>query len=139
MSAAITAPQAVHAPAHDGVLVKLDGRDFILPPCSLATLKRHAKAIDAFARLGPRDTFGEQEIDVVINVTFEALRRNYPDITPEYVAEHVAVDTMMQFFQAAMDASGLLRKGQASTSASTAAQEGGMLGELTGTAFPLTS
>lgn len=135
MSAIITTPQAVHAPAHDGVLVKLDGRDFILPPCSLATLRRHAKAIDAFSRMGPGDAFGEQEIDTVINVTFEALRRNYPDITPEYVAEHVAVDTMMGFFQAAMDASGLLRKSQAAS----AAQEGGTLGESTGTALPPTS
>lgn len=138
---AITAPAAVPVPPLDGVAVTLGGRVYTLPPCNLATLRRHAKAIDQFSRLSAGDIFGEAEVDVVLNITFEALRRNYPDITPEFVAEHVAVDTMMFFFQAAMDASGLMRKAgqEDQAGAGAAAQGGGTLGESTGTASPPTS
>lgn len=127
-------------PLLDGVPITLSGIVYILPPCSLATLKRNAKGIDAFAKQGGSFNLSELAIDTIQSVVFEALRRNYPDITADFVAEHLGLDVIMETFQAAMDVSGLMRKAkQGTTSTSPAAQEGGTLGESTGTASPPTS
>lgn len=122
----------------DGVPIKLAGADYILPPCSLATLKRHSVGIDKFAKAGGRFELSTESVDIILAVITEALARNYPDITADAVAEHVGVDTMLDLFQAAMDVSGLIRKShQAQPTA--AAQGGGTLGESNGTASPPTS
>lgn len=127
-------------PPLDGVPIQLAGITHILPPCSLATLKRHAKGIDAFAKMGNSFDLSETAVDTILAVVFEALRRNYPDITPEFVAEHLGLDIIMETFQAAMDVSGLMRKAKSgNTSSSATAQGGGTLGESTGTASPPTS
>lgn len=128
-------PEPTQAVALEGVAIQLNGCTYILPPCSLATLKRHAKGIDAFSKMGNSFDLSETAVDTILAVIFEALRRNYPDITAEFVSEHLGVDIIMKTFQAAMDASGLIRKSQQT---STAAQGGGTLGESTGIASPPT-
>ena len=133
------APDPTQTPLHEGVPIMLGGAWYVLPPCSLATLKRHAKGIDAFAKMGNTFDLSGPAVDTILAVVHEALRRNYPDITAEFVAEGMGLDTIMQTFQAAMDASGLLRKARQGDSSSPAAQEGGTLGESTGTASPPTS
>lgn len=138
------APATVNPPALEGVPIVLDGLTFILPPCSLATLKRHAKGIDAFAKMGGAFELSEPAVDTILSVVHEALRRNYPAIEQAFVAEHIGLDQIMPTFQAAMDVSGLMRKaaarsGSTSASAAAAAGEGGTLGESTGTALPPTS
>lgn len=140
MDDAIKPPAPVAAPPLEGIEVKLGGLVYILPPCSLATLKRHAKSIDVM-KTSSFD-FSESSMDTLVGLVFEALRRNYPDVTQEFVAENLGLDIVMDTFHAAMDVSGLIRKARASTesaASSTAAQEGGTLGESTGTASPLTS
>ncbi|MDP3650524.1 MAG: hypothetical protein Q8R67_02465 [Rhodoferax sp.] len=129
-------PAPVASVPIDGVDVLLGGVIYILPPCSLATLKRHTKGIDAMQRSS--FDFSEASVDTILNLVFEALRRNYPDITPEFVAEHLGLDMVMETFQAAMDVSGLMRKSKAAATSKEAAQEGGTLGESTGTASPPT-
>lgn len=136
MTSTIKHPTPVNPVPFDGVSVKLDGIAYTLPPCSLATLKRHAKGIDTLKKQNL--DFSESSVDTILSLVFEALRRNYPDITPEFVAEHLGLDMVMETFQAAMDVSGLMRKAKAGTPTSTAAQEGGTLGESTGTASPPT-
>lgn len=127
-------------PLYDGVPIQLGGVTHILPPCSLATLKRNAKGIDAFAKMGGSFNLSESAIDTIQAVVHEALRRNYPSITADFVAEHLGLDVIMETFQAAMDVSGLMRKAKpGDTSHNTVAQEGGTLGESTGTASPPTS
>lgn len=123
-------------PLHEGVAITLGGVVYTLPPCSLATLKRHAKGIDTFAR---SQTFAlnDEAVDTILSVIHEALRRNYLDITQDFIAENLGVDVIMETFQAAMDVSGLMRKSKAPSltgTTSEAAGEGGTLGESTGTA-----
>lgn len=131
-----TIPQT---PLIDGVPITLNGVVYTLPPCSLATLKRHGKGIDEFAKIQTSFVLSESAVDTILAVVSEALRRNYPEITAEFVAEGLGLDVIMETFQAAMDVSGLMRKTKVSTPASTTAGEGGTLGESTGTASPLTS
>lgn len=133
-------PQPQGTPQHDGIPVVLGGATYILPPCSLATLKRHSAGLDKFAKAGGQFELSSESVDLILAVITEALARNYPDITADAVAEHVGVDTMTDLFQATMDVSGLIRKSyQANAAAGTAAQGGGTLGESTGTASPPTS
>ena len=132
-------PKTTPTAALDGIAIKLGGATYILPPCSLATLKRHAKGIDAFSNGGGSFQLTPESVDLILAVITESLVRNYPTMTEEIVAEHVGVDTMIELFQAAMDVSGLIRKSYQAKASSTAAQEGGTLGESTGTASPLTS
>lgn len=130
---------ATNPPPLDGVPIQLGGVQYILPPCSLGTLKRHAKGIDAFAKMGSNFTLNEAAIDTIHSVVVEALRRNYPDVTADFVADNLGVDQIMPTFQAAMDVSGLMRKAAAAAATDKAAGEGGTLGESTGTALPPTS
>ncbi|MFZ3141147.1 hypothetical protein [Polaromonas sp.] len=129
---------ATSLPSLDGVPIQLGSLTYILPPCSLGTLRRHAKGIDAFAKMGAGFALSESAVDTILAVVLEALRRNYPTIEADFVADNIGVDQIMPTFQAAMDVSGLMRKAAASAS-STAAGEGGTLGESTGTALPPTS
>lgn len=113
----------------DGVEIKLNGQRLILPPASLATLKRHGKAIDDFSRMDVAAMMSAGATDTLITVLYEALRRNYPGITAEFIEEHVGIDQINELFAAAMDASGLLRAPKAPSGG-----EGKPLGESTGTA-----
>lgn len=132
-------PKPTGAPALEGIAIQLGGQTYTLPPCSLATLKRHSAGIDKFAKAGSQFELATETIDLIIAVLTEALARNYPEITAEAVAEHVGVDTMIELFQAALDVSGLIRKQRQAQAAGSTAQGGGTLGESTGTASPPTS
>lgn len=118
----------------DGVPIQLNGVTYTLPPCSLATLKRHAKGIEAFAKMGEDFVPSLDAIETITSVVTEALRRNYPGITEDFVAESLGIDKIMDTFQAAMDVSGLIRKAAQGTETAPdmPAQEGGTLGESTG-------
>lgn len=121
-------------PPIDGVAIKLGGQTYVLPPCNLASLKRHAAAIDKFS--AAKDfKFGSESIDMVINLVAEALARNYDGISADDVAEHIGLEQMQDYLQCVMDASGLFRKANPKLPADkpAAAQEGGTLGESTGT------
>jgi len=132
-------PQPTGTPALEGIPIQLGGQTYTLPPCSLATLKRHSAGIDKFAKAGGQIELSGEGVDLIIAVLTEALARNYPDITAEALAEHVGVDTMVEFFQAALDVSGLIRKQRQAQSSGSTAQGGGTLGESTGTASSPTS
>jgi hypothetical protein len=121
-------------PPIDGVLIKLGGQTYVLPPCNLATLKRHAGAIDKFSS-AKEFNFGSESIDTVISLVSEALARNYEGVTADDVAEHIGLEQMQDYLQCVMDASGLFRKANPKLPADkpAAAQEGGTLGESTGT------
>lgn len=127
-------PLTARTPLIEGVPIELDGKTYILPPCSLGTLKRQAAGIQRFATADASKGFDVEALGVVVSLATEALRRNYPDITEDFVADALGLESMMDVFQAAMDVSGLLRKakGAHSQAASSADAGGGGLGEPTG-------
>ncbi|MEQ1717520.1 MAG: hypothetical protein ABL907_16345 [Hyphomicrobium sp.] len=132
-------PDPAQRPQLDGVPIQLGGFTYILPPCSLTTLKRHSAGIDKFAKAGSQFELTAEMVDLIVAVLTEALARNYPDVTAEAVADHVGVDTMSGLFQAALDVSGLIREQLQARAPRGAAQEGGKLGESNGTASSPTS
>ncbi len=139
----ITLPPATdHPPPILGIPFPLDGKLYIVPPCSLATLRRHGSAIDKLGEEGGSVKLSGGAIDTIVSLAHEALKRNYKDIDSDFVAENVGLENVWDLFGALMDASGLLRKKQLADAAGAgepAPGEGAKLGELTGTSSPLTS
>jgi hypothetical protein len=131
-----------NTPLIKGIPLVLGGVTYTLPPASLATLEANADQLDkvnaAFASSG---NFGLRDLLFVIDFATACLRRNYPDLDRSVVAEHVGLDSVIDVMQMCLDTSGLLRKKLEAENQHPAGalQEGGTLGESTGTASSPTS
>lgn len=89
-----------------GIPFTLAGREYIIPPIALGPLEQLQKGIGEFTG-NPFDT---GQVCMVIDATFAALKRNYPDITRDQVADMIDVSNMAEVFQSVMDISGIRRK-----------------------------
>ncbi len=129
-------------PLVKGIALVLGNTTYTLPAASLATLEANADQLDkvnaAFTNGG---SFGLRDMLFVTDFATACLRRNYPDIDRSVVAEHVGLDNVIDVLQMCLDTSGLLRKKLEAeqTPDMGTAQEGGALGESTGTASSPTS
>lgn len=123
-----------------GIPIQLGGSTYVLPPASLATLEVMSAQLDkvnaAFSRGG---NFSMRDLLFISDFAAACLRRNYPDIDRNLVAEHVGLDNMLEVMQMCLDASGLMRKQLETSTQGAASQEGGTLGESDGTASLPTS
>ena len=130
-------------PPLKGIALVLGAVTYTLPPASLGTLEAMADQLDkvneAFATGG---NFSLRDLLFVTDFATACLRRNYPDIDRDQVAEHVGLDNVIDVLQMCLDTSGLLRKRletEAEQQPTAAAGEGGKLGEPAGTASSPTS
>ncbi len=95
-------------------MVKLKGIPFpfnsdetlVIPPISLGALEQLQQRISEFAG----DVMDGKQVATVIDATYAALKRNYPDITRDRVADLIDVENMAEVFACVMDVSGLKRK-----------------------------
>jgi hypothetical protein len=130
-----------------GIPITLDGREYILPPASLATLEDMAERLDALnAKLsGNGGVPALADFGVATDLVLACLQRNYPDLQRRFVAQHLGLESVADVLDMCYDTSGLLRKSLEAratargTSAATAAQGGGTLGESPGPASSPTS
>lgn len=88
-----------------GIKRNLGGTDYIIPPLSLGAMEVMQERLEAFQ--GGTDM---ASIKVVVDATHAALKRNYPDITRDDVAEVVDLGNMQEVMECVMDVSGLKRK-----------------------------
>lgn len=89
-----------------GIPVDLGGDEFIVPPLALGALEQLQERISAFrGDIGDKD-----QVATVIDAAHSALKRNYPELTREEVADSIDVGNMAEVFEAVMDVSGLKRK-----------------------------
>lgn len=91
---------------YKGIPIELGGELYIVPPIALGALEQLQGGIHAFTG----DVTDVKQIAVVIDATFSALKRNYPDLTREALADQIDVANMADVFEAVMDVSGLKRK-----------------------------
>ncbi len=91
-----------------GVTVELSGTNYVIPPIALGALEQLQERIGAFDG-NVQDT---KQISTVIDCAHAALKRNYPDMTREQVADLIDIANMGDVFAAVMDVSGLKRKEQ---------------------------
>lgn len=90
-----------------GVPVVLGGDIYIVPPIALGALEQLQERIASFTG----DVTDLKQVATVIDAAHSALKRNYPDMTRDQVADVIDVGNMADVFEAVMDVSGLKRKG----------------------------
>lgn len=91
-----------------GVTVELNGTNYVIPPIALGALEQLQERIGTF----DGNVQDAKQISTVIDCAHAAMRRNYPDMTREEVANLIDIGNMNEVFAAVMDVSGLKRKEQ---------------------------
>jgi len=99
-----------------GIPKDLGGATYVVPPLSLGALEQLQERLGSYT--------GDVNNPADVRTTIDAaLKRNYPDIKREEVAELIGLENMIEVFEAVMDISGMRRK--AYEAASTGSGEAG--------------
>jgi hypothetical protein len=89
-----------------GIPMSLAGEAYVVPPLSLGALEQLQDRLAKFTG----DVGGAGQVSTAIDALHAALRRNYPDVTREAVADLVGLENMADVMEAVMDVSGLRRR-----------------------------
>lgn len=93
-----------------GISIQMGGRDWLVPPLTLGQLRRLLPKVRELTEIGAG--MGEAQIDTLIEIVSAALGRNYPDATPELVADMLDLGNAQTVLAAVLTGSGL-RPGEA--------------------------
>lgn len=93
---------------HKGTPLELGGTIYIVPPLSLGAVEQLQSRIGEFNG----DMADLSQVGLVIDVAHTAMKRNYPDLTREQVADIVDLGDMAKVFEAVMKVSGLVAKAE---------------------------
>lgn len=89
-----------------GIAFDFGGETLVIPPISLGAMEQLQQRIGEFSG----DVMDSKQVGTVIDAAFAALKRNYPDMTRDQVADLIDVGNMAEVFACVMDVSGLKRK-----------------------------
>lgn len=89
-----------------GIEINFGDESRVVPPLNLATLERMQKRLLEF-----KGGIDPDSVATVIDAAHSALKRNYPDVTREWVAENIDVGNMSDVMSAVMDVAGMRRRG----------------------------
>ena len=96
-------------------IVKVAGISFpfpdgplVVPPLTLGALEQLQDRLASF-----KGGVDKESVATVIDAAHAALRRNYPDITREFVADQIDVGNFIDVFTCVMDVTGAKRKAAA--------------------------
>lgn len=89
-----------------GTPVELGGTVYIVPPLSLGAVEQLQDRISAFSG----DLADMSQVGLVIDVAHASLKRNYPEMTRDQVADIVDLGDMAKVFEAVMAVSGLVKR-----------------------------
>ncbi|WP_336932393.1 hypothetical protein [Acinetobacter bereziniae] len=84
-----------------GTTIQIDCQPFVFAPLSLGAVEKLLPALQGFQ---PND------VGTVIDVAHKSLKRNYPDITRDDVADMLYMDQLEEVMAAVMSVSGLKNK-----------------------------
>lgn len=85
-----------------GTSMTLGGRQWILPPLTLGAMEQLQDRLSAF-----QGSLTPASIGTVIDAAHASLKRNYPEITREEVADMVDMSNWVDVIQAVMNVSGI--------------------------------
>lgn len=88
----------------EGIVLALGGEDYLFAPLALGP----ARAL--FTRIQSVQQSDQEAVDLLEEVAYHSLRRNYPSMTREQVGELVGIDQFDNVFRAAMDMGPLRRQ-----------------------------
>lgn len=103
-----------------GLVINLAGTDYVVPPLSLGALEQLQDRMADFTG----DISDPKQVATAIDAAHAALRRNYPELTREQVADMIDVGNMIEAFEAVMDVSGTRRKEAEAAAAAGGAKPG---------------
>jgi len=89
----------------------MGGRDWLVPPLTLGELRRLMPKVRQLTEIGA--SMGEVQIAVLVEIVTAALRRNYPDMTPEEVEKLLDLGNAASVLNAVLTGSGLKLGGTA--------------------------
>ena len=91
---------------HKGISITFGDQKLVVPPLALGALEQLQERVSKFSG----DIRDKEQIATVIDAAHAAIKRNYPDMTRDDVADLIDVGNMAEVFEAVMDVSGLKRK-----------------------------
>jgi hypothetical protein len=106
-----------------GIEVNFGGAVYTVPPLTLGALEGLQKGLQALS--ASAGTLEPQHIATVLDATYLALKRNYPEITREAVGELVDFGNMHEVLAAITDVSGIRRKQSGETTPQTGSRQAG--------------
>lgn len=91
-----------------GIEQTFGDRVLVIPPLSLGSLSALQKRLEALQT--ETNPLAQASIDTVIDAAHSALKRNYPGMSREEVADMIDVGNMHEITAAVLDVAGLVRK-----------------------------
>lgn len=91
----------------DGVEIRLGTKAYTLPPCGFDTLEKHAELIDKHfgTSAKAKEKFDAEQIKLVIDLAYGALRLNYPDLERDTVARGITLQNVQSIVAAVLSLS----------------------------------
>jgi len=92
------------SPRFAGVSIRLGRRDYVVPPLSLAQLKRFAGELSRLSELPHNGVVAPlpEQYDAVIELALAAIHRNYPEVTRAHLVEVVDLANFGPLIRAAL-------------------------------------
>jgi hypothetical protein len=100
-----------------GKTVNLNGADYVIPPLNLRALEQLQDKLTTFGGAPSLENMG-----IVADIAHAALKRNYPDMTRDEVADLIDFGNMTEVMEAVMNVSGLTAQSDAPGEATGAAK-----------------
>lgn len=101
----------IPTPRHDGLVVHMDGRDWTIPPLTLAQLRGNQDHLRKVLEITPFST--PEEMDPAIHMIHLAMTRNYPELTREGLEDMLDLGNVGRVWLAICAMSGLERSKEA--------------------------
>lgn len=121
-----------HCEQIPGVLFDFGGgKIYMLPPLTMGAMERLQKGL---ADLSSAEALSPESVTTIVDAAHAALRRNYPELSRDDVADLVDVGNMFDVVGAVLDVSGVKRKAQAEAKNPPAQQPLAEMPALTGQA-----
>ena len=92
---------------HDGVKMRVGGRELIIPALTIKQVRGLRSQFDAMQSIGDNVAPTDEQIGAVTEVIHSAVVRNYPDLTLDDLEELLDLSTMQAVVKAIMGQSGL--------------------------------
>jgi len=90
-----------------GTNVTLGGQKYLIPPLNFAALKKHKPfLIRAMKGVVDPTTIDDQDFDVMFDLVYLALKRNYPALTEEVLGDQLDLGNIQIVMPALMKTSG---------------------------------
>jgi hypothetical protein len=86
----------------DGPKLTLGGREFVVPPANLKAIRAHMASRSA-------DSSPQEKIDANVTFILTTLQRNYPDLTEDFLLDHLDTRNQLAVMAKIQEAAGFTK------------------------------